>query len=744
MKMYKSLAIGLCLIHSISSFAAPPEKTDPYFFIRNTNLSKFPLKLRVKYHKELTLLLVKLESKEKYPKYSPSRFSSIDLFNKFSTAMMSEAIASDSQSSACLFGGWVSRRNGSCSRPWGASSKALAESMEVPSYNSDYFCGADNLFRCNPLMFGPGLDQNLVGSEFPNLNGRKNNSEPYTQGICVDVGGGYSGLSEKCQAASERLDEIRKEKGLPAWRESNFFDAEKAQGFSKLQGIVADRCEQNAEQLNRDNMCTSLNRSLGMTAAAVLAGNIEGITPEQLFPGCDNYKANALPHCNDEVSGEFDPMIAAMKELRQSKNCSFMGIQAIDGDSLSNSFEAPNLECRSSVVGALKSSGFGREGAQNFSFYFVGADKQELGRIEAKISKDMSKEAIMAALSSGANQEAFNRYCNNSACPRSENLTLKSLYGALDQLKEKKNCNIGSVHAVDYATESSGIYEHSKCGLSVEGELGSEGLSADKQTKVSLTLRDKKGTFLTQTHVEISSEMTAEQIMKLIPAEEIAKACVDSNVTDKTDSEGALADLGISEQTYIPSYWKDKLDDIRNFAESQDPPLKNFRVEVDESGNLKLYGDDLMGILATRTQLENILNMGRKDGGRLNFVSSESMGHVLIEGAPASAAVESIAHRKGLELTGDQRRMLEEVGTERPLRDFSVDANGVMSFAVIDPKGDGALFQSGEEYNGHQVTLVSEHDEKLYEGAQTARKREYKLIPLSGDGKTNTEALSAR
>lgn len=737
MNQLKFSVLALALLCSPIFAKDQKVEEDPFTFIRNTDLSQFPVKLRAKYHKEITELMVKLESAEKFPKFKPSRFSFSPIMELLSGAILDECVAGDDQSNACLFGGWVSRRNGSCSRPWGSSSKALAQSMDVPSYDSNYYCGSDNLFRCNPLMFGPGIDQELAGSEFPNVNGKKNNKDPYASGICVNVKSGYNGLSERCQAASEKLDEIRKSKGMPAWRESSFFDEEKAKDFSKLQAFVADKCAQNSDALNKDNMCTSLNRSLGMTAAAVVAGGIEGITPEQLFPGCDNYKTTALPKCNDEVSSEFDPMVEAMEELRQSRKCSFAGIQAIDGESLNNSFEAPEPNCRSSVVGLFKSSGFGSNSSIPFSFYFVGADNQQLGRIEAPITKGMSKEAIMAALSTGANQEAFNRYCDNSVCPRSENPTLKNLYGALDKLKERENCNLGSVHAVDYASESSGIFEHSSCGLSIEGGLGSDGLPQEesKRTKISITLRDKKGVFLTQTHIEISSEMSADQIMKLIPEEEVAKACVHSNTTDKTDGDAAIADLGISDKTYVPTYWKDKLDDIRNLAESQEPALKNFRAEVDEYGNLKLYADDVNGILAMQTQLGSILNGTRTDGGRFNFVGSPELGHVVIEGAPASVAVESIAQRNGLKLDEHRRKLLEEIGTEQPLRDISVDEVGNITITTLDKNGDGPLFQSGETYQGFSVVPVSESDQKLYNGLVTARKHVYKLTQLGRNGK---------
>lgn len=724
-------------------------KEDPYYFIRNTDLSEFPVKLRAKYHRELTLLLVQMEKGEKYPKYAPSLFSSINILDFFKNTLVNECMAADdANANICLFGGWLSRRAGSCQRPWGSSAKAASESMDVPSYNSDYYCGADNLFRCNPLMFGPGLDQELVGSEYQNVNGKKNNSEPFDRGICVDVSRGYNGLSERCQQASEKLDEVRVAKGMAPWREGKFFDDQKTNDFKNLQSIVANKCATDGKRLNSDNMCDSLNKSLGMTASAVLAGKVDGVSPKQLFPQCTNIESKTLPRCNDNVHASFNPMIEAMEELREKKQCSFMGIQAIDDDSLTNSFEAPKPECRSTVAGALKSSGFSGDGEQGFSFYFVGSKNQQLGRIHMKVSPGMSKEAIMAMLSSGENQKDFEKFCTKSACPQSENPTLKNLYGALEKLKQKDNCSLGRVQAVDYETGSTGIFEYSQCGLSIEGDLGSEGfqrvsaksgVKAHKR-KVSINLRDKKGEFLTTVHVDISAGTTTDQILAQIPKEEIQAACVRSNTTDRTDSDAAVADLGISNKTFIPSYWKDKLDDIRNILESQNPPVEGVRVEVTADGSLKIFSKDKMDILAQQTMLSNTLDAGRKDGLRVSFTTSDSMDYVLVGNAPSSVSVESISHRKGVNLSSEQRSILEEVGTEQALSDFNVNKNGAISFTSTESDRSGALFSNGEKYRGYEVLVVSETKRKAQGSSVEEVTREYSLTPLAEDGSTIEDA----
>lgn len=66
----------------------------------------------------------------------------------------------------CFFGGWESKEmGGRCKVPWKYGSKPYSA------------CGSSTKFRCNPQIFGSGADG---------------------KGICVDTGGTYAGLTNKC------------------------------------------------------------------------------------------------------------------------------------------------------------------------------------------------------------------------------------------------------------------------------------------------------------------------------------------------------------------------------------------------------------------------------------------------------------------------------------------------------------------------------------------------------------------
>ena len=49
-------------------------------------------------------------------------------------------------------------------------------------YNRDQFCGGADQFKCNPTLF-PGADNN---------------------GLCVNMGGTYANLTDKCEAQSKK------------------------------------------------------------------------------------------------------------------------------------------------------------------------------------------------------------------------------------------------------------------------------------------------------------------------------------------------------------------------------------------------------------------------------------------------------------------------------------------------------------------------------------------------------------
>ncbi len=731
----KILGISIFLLLSCPTMAGPSQKKN-FSFIREANLGRMPVKLRARHHLTMTKILIELEKKEKYPTYYKSRFSSLEFLEKVSDLFIDQCFAADGNNT-CLFGGWPSQRNGSCSVPWGPGARAIAEGLETNSYDGDDYCGANNLFRCNPLIFGPGIEQGLAGDEFPNINGRRNNSSPYHAGICVDISRGYNGLSQKCQQASVTLDEIRESNDLPPWRESDFFNEERAEDFRNLQNVIADRCSEDGERLNSDGMCSSLDASLGLTAVAVEAGRIDGITPDELFPQCAN-TTPGQPQCNDELNSDFGNMVAAMEELRNQRQCRFYGIQAIDSESLSQLMDFQDSACRSGVQGAMKSSGLPTGGAE-FSFYFFGSNNERLGRLSiSQLRPDATKEEIMAELTTGENQARFESFCNNSACPRIENgdLRLENLYSALDRVKERTNCNFGSVQAVDRDTGNNEAFELSNCGLSIEGRLASDGLphtpgirGIQQRVPVSVNIRDRQGRFLSTIHLNAASDMNADSIYEQINNEDLQEACVKSNSTNLSDDEAAVADVGISEGTFIPSFWQSRIADLRNVAAQNN--IEGFRIEVTETGDMILHADDPNQILAFQAQFLNLINNDPEVGSRASFQTSPN-GGIRIVGTPPAARVEAIAQRDGVTLSTAESATMTEISDGVGVNSLARDSSGVISFTSTG-KTEEAF--SGGQYPGYQVSVAREG---------TNRSSTVTLTPLdeSGQAILNTRPIT--
>lgn len=709
MKKFNLTFLTLILLFSGSLFA---QSSQDFPFIRGTNFSKLSPKMRAKLHKQMTTILVQMEKKEKFPKYYKSKYSSTDpilFLDRLTNYLMNDSIASD-DSNACLFGGWPSQRSGRCSVPWSSGARAVASSLETQAYDRDSYCGDSGLFRCNPLIFGPGIDQGMVGDSYPNINGRRNNDVPYHAGICVDISRGYDGLSERCQAASDRLDELRREHNMAPWRESDFFNEERAAQFRGLQNLVADRCRANREALNGDNMCTSLENSLGLTAAAVEAGRISGINTEDMFPQCAG--TTPPPRCDDDTHNSFDNIIAAISRIRGNRECNFQAIQAIDGDSLTNSMEFTPGRCLNPIEGALRTSGL-PDSETEFAFYFHGADGP-MGRINIPITKDTTQEEIVRALTTGDNQDAFNNLCNNAACPRAqESHRLSGLYAALESIKNRENCNFGRVQAVDSATGDIEAFEPRSCDLSVEGRLASEGLpyqagverGRQERVPIAINLRDRSGTFLATLRLDASSDFTEGDYTAQLDQDALQAACVASNSANRRDDESALPDVGITEGTYVPEFWQSRIADLRNVAEQNN--IDGFRIEVRPNGDIVLHATDPNDILAHQVAFMGVINNGAPGATMLRDGDTG----VLIQGTPPATRVEALAHANAATLTAEERQVLIEAADgimqgDGDITSIERDANGVIRLTLSGPPSAG--FDG--EFNGYRVVQENRAD----------------------------------
>ncbi|GAB4414187.1 MAG: hypothetical protein OHK0056_20800 [Bacteriovoracaceae bacterium] len=691
--------------------------------ITRADISKLSKAMQIDFHEKVTELLVQSEKYETYPKYIPSKYSSIEILKFLNEGLISSSYANNS-TQLCLFGGWPSLRSGTCNRPWSTNAKALAESKNLPQYDSSAYCGDEKLFRCNPLLFGPGLEDELAGSEFPELNGKKNNSAPFKAGICVDISSGYDGLSNKCQKASKRLDEIRVANGKPKWRSSDFFDAEVATKFKALQEVVMEKCGNDFANLNKDGMCSSLNESLSLSATAVLAGEINGISPDMLFTKCSVTSAVALPKCHQEVHNDMRPLVDALEDLRQQRNCRFQGIQAHMSDEANPTGLADLQNCRSVVLGNAAKDGFNGKDSLKFKFHFVGAGNNRLGNIEAEIRKDMSKDAIIALITTNQNRALFESQCNDSNCPKSGDQTLKALYEMLEKVKRIDYCRVGKVQAVD---PQSADKLSSQCDLSIEGALLSEGLPYQAnirgpQTRIpaSIVIHDVEGKPLSTIQINVASDMSSDDMFNQIDQQTLRKICVDANTAHRVDDTVAAHDLGISDTTFVPSFWKDKLNLLRNIAEREG--IKGFRVEVSRTGDLELFADDPMDILRFQTQIENTLNLGRTDGGRVTFLNIGKK--IIVSGGPGSTKVEAIANRNSITLTDIQRKLLVDVADNTHMLNFKVHADGSLELILAARDNSGDIFSVNEEIEGHIVK-----SSEKYEAVTALEAKRYVLVP---------------
>jgi hypothetical protein len=149
---------------------------------------------------EYVKFLMRVEKDGKYkfdPKQTPDYLES---FVKLLLIDNAEAIQTGD---LCFFGGWPSKMNsGYCTSPW--KTKTDTEVTSYGGYAQNSACGAQDEFRCNPVLFGSPT-KGIIAKGSPingvevNFSPKKNGNAP---GYCVKTGGTYTELTEKCEKAS--------------------------------------------------------------------------------------------------------------------------------------------------------------------------------------------------------------------------------------------------------------------------------------------------------------------------------------------------------------------------------------------------------------------------------------------------------------------------------------------------------------------------------------------------------------
>lgn len=125
----------------------------------------------------------RIETQQQYDKYQEESFSLLSPYLKslWAIEIISHAYGADGD--LCFFGGWPSKTlNNICRRPWVYQNDSSLQKYG-PTYSSDFGCGGKNTFRCNPSVFGSPREQG-------------------DKGHCVDTGGTFVELTQKCEEVS--------------------------------------------------------------------------------------------------------------------------------------------------------------------------------------------------------------------------------------------------------------------------------------------------------------------------------------------------------------------------------------------------------------------------------------------------------------------------------------------------------------------------------------------------------------
>lgn len=108
-------------------------------------------------HKAMMGVAVHLHEEKSVPHSLQEGESHHNLQTLIQDLFISKAYAHSGE--VCLYGGWPSfmSQNNKCVAPWNHSQNSTLMNYG-PTYSQNHFCGGKNLFRCNPVLFGPGRD----------------------------------------------------------------------------------------------------------------------------------------------------------------------------------------------------------------------------------------------------------------------------------------------------------------------------------------------------------------------------------------------------------------------------------------------------------------------------------------------------------------------------------------------------------------------------------------------------------
>ncbi len=664
-----------------------------YWALRSVDLSTLGRKQAALVHEQMTRVLLRIEAQEKYEEYGQgSSLSLRSLLNGLSDALVTQCIA-DEGAEMCLFGGWPSyRKNGSCKTPYGSVGSSASSDLGTKSYNSDVYCQDKGLFRCNPLVFGPGIKPDLIPSGLGNVNGNGNKNEPYHAGICVDISGGFNGLSEKCANASKKLDEVRKEKGMPAWRESDFFDADKAAHLRALQEVIVQKCEANSERLNKDGMCTALEKNLALTATAAKLQKLNGIKLEEVFPQCAPSEKDNGVKCEPSNNETLANLQAALSSLKEDQECQFDGVHAWDSSDYSDALSIP--ECSTSIVGTL-SNGFGEEGDKDVTVYLKTKDAA-YAPIQLSMNKSMSPAQIIEKIKES---EDFSNACKNSGVAscnieHERNSAKGRLAMAISRLKTMQgyktdengnktgrvDCKLTHVGAELGDSSSEGPLKSENAAIPKGSSQCSEYMSDDlaaafskpeyRNTAIPVVLKlQKEGTvFSVPVKVDSAGSIKYQELVKSVmdsqgynefcagEASETADTLAERKRREEERRKGLRSNLGLAENQFLTPEMEESL--------LKASEIEGLKVSIDQEGNISFEHDSL---------------------GSVSDQIEEAFGSSLVNGkirANDMTKATFLTRGKGMEISDDEIKSLAGIGEKTALESVSRDGAGNIVFTV--------------------------------------------------------------
>lgn len=178
---FLTLFMALGLLSFTEAFAHNESEKVPFPEFKDAEISEMSFNQLQKLRYAYIEFLMKSEEDEVKGLIPDPKIQTTSFKSFWSDLLIAHAYAIAPDGSVCFFGGWPSLMSGGkCARPWREANNEKIKALG--SYGKSSVCGSETKFRCNPALFGS-----------PDQGG---------PGLCIETGGSYDHLTEKCERAS--------------------------------------------------------------------------------------------------------------------------------------------------------------------------------------------------------------------------------------------------------------------------------------------------------------------------------------------------------------------------------------------------------------------------------------------------------------------------------------------------------------------------------------------------------------